>query len=54
MINASPFVRADTREKIEAVIAELGYVPDPQARGLAYGRAFLIGLVYDNPIRSTS
>ncbi|WP_296596992.1 LacI family DNA-binding transcriptional regulator [Phenylobacterium sp.] len=49
VINASPFVRADTREKIEAVIAELGYVPDPQARGLAYGRAFLIGLVYDNP-----
>jgi len=49
VINASPFVRADTRERIEAVIAELGYAPDPQARGLAYGRAFLIGLVYDNP-----
>jgi LacI family transcriptional regulator len=49
VINASPFVRDDTRERIEAVIAELGYAPDPQARGLAYGRAFLIGLVYDNP-----
>lgn len=49
VINASPFVRSDTRERIEAVIAELGYAPDPQARGLAYGRAFLIGLVYDNP-----
>lgn len=49
VINASPFVRADTRERIEAVIAELGYAPDPQARGLAYGRSFLIGLVYDNP-----
>lgn len=49
VINASPFVREDTRERIEAVIAELGYAPDPQARGLAYGRAFLIGLVYDNP-----
>ena len=49
VINASPFVRQDTRERIEAVIAELGYAPDPQARGLAYGRAFLIGLVYDNP-----
>lgn len=49
VINASPFVRADTRERIEAVIADLGYAPDPQARGLAYGRAFLIGLVYDNP-----
>lgn len=49
VINASPFVRTDTRERIEAVIAELGFAPDPQARGLAYGRAFLIGLVYDNP-----
>lgn len=49
VINASPFVRADTRERIEAVIEELGYAPDPQARGLAYGRSFLIGLVYDNP-----
>ena len=42
-------MRADTRERIEAVIAELGYAPDPQARGLAYGHSFLIGLVYDNP-----
>jgi LacI family transcriptional regulator len=49
VINASPFVRPDTRERIEAVIADLGYAPDPQARGLAYGRSFLIGLVYDNP-----
>lgn len=49
VINASPFVRADTRERVEALIAEHGYAPDPQARGLAYGRAFLIGLVYDNP-----
>ncbi|WP_430419547.1 LacI family DNA-binding transcriptional regulator [Phenylobacterium sp.] len=49
VINASPFVRDDTRERIQAVIAELGFAPDPQARGLAYGRAFLIGLVYDNP-----
>lgn len=49
VINASPFVHAETRERIEAVIAELGYAPDPQARGLAYGHSFLIGLVYDNP-----
>ena len=28
---------------------QLGYVPDPQARGLAFRRSFLIGLVYDNP-----
>ena len=49
VINKSPFVRSDTREKIEAVIREHGYAPDPQARGLAFRRSFLIGLIYDNP-----
>jgi LacI family transcriptional regulator len=28
---------------------QLNYVPDPQARGLASKRSFLLGLVYDNP-----
>lgn len=49
VINASPSVQQETRERIEAVIRETGYVPDPQARGLAFRRAFLIGLIYDNP-----
>ena len=49
VINNSPFVRGDTREKIEAVIREHGYAPDPQARGLSLRRSFLIGLIYDNP-----
>src|SRR6185503_13655888 len=49
VINQSPYVQKETRERIQAVIAELGYAPDPQARGLAYGHSFLIGLVYDNP-----
>ncbi|RAK56900.1 LacI family DNA-binding transcriptional regulator [Phenylobacterium deserti] len=49
VINASPYVREDTRERIEAVIAEMGYAPDPQARGLAFRRSFLIGVVHDNP-----
>lgn len=49
VINASPYVQKGTRERIEAVIAEHGYAPDPQARGLAFRRSFLIGLVYDNP-----
>lgn len=49
VINQSPFVKADTREKVEAVIAELGFSPDPQARGLAFRRSFLIGMIYDNP-----
>ena len=49
VINKSPFVRDETRERIEAVIAEWGYAPDPQARGLAFRRSFLIGMIYDNP-----
>ena len=49
VINQSPFVKADTREKINAIINEIGFSPDPQARGLAFRRSFLIGLVYDNP-----
>ena len=28
---------------------EVGYSPDPMARGLAFRRYFLIGMVYDNP-----
>jgi LacI family transcriptional regulator len=49
VINQSPFVKEATREKISAIIAEIGFSPDPQARGLAFRRSFLIGLVYDNP-----
>ena len=30
VINQSPFVRDETRERIEAVIAEWGYAPDPR------------------------
>ncbi|HEY0342729.1 MAG TPA: LacI family DNA-binding transcriptional regulator [Steroidobacteraceae bacterium] len=49
VINQSPFVKEETRSRIDAVIKQLGYTPDPQARGLAFRRSFLIGLVYDNP-----
>jgi LacI family transcriptional regulator len=49
VINHSPLVRPDTREKVSALMRQHGYVPDPQARGLAFRRAFLIGLVFDNP-----
>jgi LacI family transcriptional regulator len=49
VINRSPLVRPDTRAKVEAVMLEHGYVPDPMARGLAFRRSFLIGMVYDNP-----
>jgi len=49
VINNSPFVKEDTRKRVEAVIAEHGYSPDPQARGLAFRRSFLVGMIYDNP-----
>jgi LacI family transcriptional regulator len=49
VINQSPFVKQETRARIDAVIQQIGYTPDPQARGLAFRRSFLIGLVYDNP-----
>jgi LacI family transcriptional regulator len=49
VINQSPFVKEETRAKIDAVIQKIGYAPDPQARGLAFRRSFLIGLIYDNP-----
>lgn len=49
VINRSPLLGQATREKVEAVIAELGYVPNLQARALALRRNFLIGLIHDNP-----
>lgn len=49
VINRSPLLNESTREKVEAVIAEIGYVPNPQARALALRRNFLIGLIHDNP-----
>ena len=49
MINRSPLLNEETRERVEKVIRELGYVPNPQARALALRRNFLIGLIHDNP-----
>lgn len=49
VINRSPLLNETTREKVEAVIAELGYVPNPQARALALRRNFVLGMIYDNP-----
>lgn len=49
VINESPFVREETRTRIAEIIRTTGFTPDPQARGLAFRRSYLIGLVYDNP-----
>lgn len=53
VINQSPLLNGETRARVEAVIAALGYVPNPQARALALRRNFLIGLVHDNPNAQT-
>ena len=49
VINESPFVREETRARINEIIKRVGFTPDPQARALAFRRSFLIGLIYDNP-----
>lgn len=49
VINRSPLLSDETRGRVEAVIRDLGYVPNPQARALAMGRNFLLGLLHDNP-----
>ncbi|WP_326524841.1 LacI family DNA-binding transcriptional regulator [Sphingomonas sp.] len=49
VINRSPLLNAETRARVEKVIEDLGYVPNPQARALALRRNFLIGLIHDNP-----
>lgn len=53
VINRSPLLNDETRLRVEAVIRETGYVPNPQARALALRRNFLIGLVHDNPSAQT-
>ncbi len=49
VINKSPSVRVETRDSVNEIIAKIGFRPDPQARGLAFRRSFLLGLIYDNP-----
>lgn len=49
VINRSSKVGEATREKVQQVIDDLGYRPNAQARGLAGGRSYLLGLIYDNP-----
>src|ERR687897_3789994 len=49
VINRSPLLNEETRQRVEEVIRDLGYVPNPQARALALRRNFLVGLIHDNP-----
>lgn len=52
-INRSSLLNEDTRERVLAAIRDLGYVPNPQARALALGTNFLIGLIHDSPNAQT-
>lgn len=49
VLNGSTKVGEATREKVQQVIEARSYRPNAQARGLAGGRSFLLGLIYDNP-----
>lgn len=49
VINNSPLVNDATRRGIQGLIKDIGYRPDPQARGLAFRRSYLVGMIYDNP-----
>lgn len=49
VINGDPRVGAGTRERVEAAIAALRYVPNPAARSLAGGGQCRLALIYDNP-----
>jgi LacI family transcriptional regulator len=48
VLNKSPKVNAETRERIEEAIAELRFRPSLRARGLAMRRSFLIGLIHND------
>lgn len=49
VINGEARVGAGTREKVEAAIAALRYVPNPAARSLAGAGQARLALLYDNP-----
>jgi LacI family transcriptional regulator len=49
VINGEKQVRASTRVRVDAAIAELNYAPNPAARSLAGAAPIRIGLLYSNP-----
>jgi len=49
VINRSDKVNEETRTKVQAIIEQLQFTPNRQARGLAASRSFLLGLIYDVP-----
>lgn len=53
VINRSEFISEKTRLAVQEAIESLGFVPNPQARALAFRRNFLIALLHDNPNAQT-
>jgi len=49
VVNKESGVSEETRRRVEAIIRETEYEPNPSARGLASARSWLIALLYDNP-----
>jgi LacI family transcriptional regulator len=49
VLNGEPYVREETRLKVTEAAERLNYRPNISARALAGGRAYLVGLYYDNP-----
>ena len=45
VVNNAPYVRADVRDRVNAVIEELGYRPNVAARALASQRTHTIGML---------
>jgi DNA-binding LacI/PurR family transcriptional regulator len=45
VLNGSPAVRDETRQRVLDAIAELGYAPNPAARALSTGRTLSVGVV---------
>jgi len=45
VINSSPAVRPETRARVQAVMEELGYVPNPHARRIAGGRSYTVSVL---------
>ncbi len=53
VINGENGLKVATRERVQSAIAELGYVPNPQARALALRRNSTLVLLHDNPNAQT-
>ncbi len=49
VLNKEPYVKVQTRDRVEAAIAELAFRPSVAARALAGQKSFQIALLYDNP-----